>query len=89
MSVEYRQMYLIYNGFVFIDENGNTFEIDDGILNEKAFCSHKYVSGTLSIHTAIGKKCRVDVYNAKRCSLCGNVIRKELLYTTTYNTCPH
>ena len=73
----------------FIDENGNTFEIDDGILNEKAFCSHKYVSGTLSIHTAIGKKCRVDVYNAKRCSLCGNVIRKELLYTTTYNTCPH
>ena len=73
----------------FTDENGNIFEINDDISNEKAYCTHKYVSGTQSDHMIIGKKCRIDVYNAKRCSLCGNVILKEHLHATTYNICPH
>ncbi len=73
----------------FTDENGNIFETDAGISKEKSACIHKYVSGTLSNHTIIGKKCTVDVYKAKRCSLCRNVIRKEHLYTITYDICPH
>ena len=52
----------------FTDENGNIFEIDDGISNDKAYCTHKYVSGTQSYHTTIGKGCRMDVYSAGRCT---------------------
>ncbi len=73
----------------FTDDNGNIFEIDDDISNEKAYCTHKYVSGKQSVHTTSGKECRIDVYSARRCTLCGNVLRKERLYTASYDICPH
>ena len=73
----------------FTDDNGNIFEIDDDISNEKAYCTHKYVSGRQSVHTTSGKECRIDVYSARRCTLCGNVLRKERLYTASYDICPH
>ena len=73
----------------FTDDNGNIFEIDDDISNEKAYCTHNYVSGKQSVHTTSGKECRIDVYSARRCTLCGNVLRKERLYTASYDICPH
>lgn len=73
----------------FIDENGNVFEIDNGSSKEKSICLHAYIPGTVSIHNIVGKGCRIEVYNASRCNLCGKVVIKEHRSTIYNDICLH
>lgn len=71
----------------FQDMQGNIY-IGEGRQEQRA-CSHTYVNGTSSKHEKSGESCTVYVYNARRCSKCGNEIKGSLEYELKYPKCPH
>lgn len=71
----------------FQDLQGNIY-IGEGRQGQRA-CSHTYVNGTSSRHVKSGDHCTIYVYNARRCSKCGNVISDSLAYELKYPKCPH
>ena len=71
----------------FQDMQGNIY-IGEGRQEQKA-CSHTYVNGTQHEHEKRGDSCTIYVYNARRCSKCGNVINESLAYELKYPKCPH
>lgn len=73
---------------IFIDENGNIYPLDDETMPRRG-CSHDWQNGTAAEHSKNGSGCAVRVYNAQRCSKCGDLILGSLISTTTYTTCPH
>jgi len=75
----------------FTDEEGNIFPVpEEGVETPYRGCNHDFVSGTYTDHrkTSDGG-CVVEQYRAQRCSLCGTIIRGDLISTTTYVKCPH
>ena len=57
---------------------------------EQAECSHVIEKGLLKVHQADAKNgCHIKTYDAKRCSKCGLLIKKELSYASDYASCPH
>lgn len=73
----------------FTDGEGNVYPIydDEGI---STYCNHVYDSGTAQYHLKLsGGGCRVDEYYADRCVKCGQIIRGDLISTTTWVKCPH
>ncbi len=73
---------------IFIDENGKIYPVYDEII-PKIGCSHNWQSGNFSEHIKSGGGCTVKVFDAQRCSKCGDIIKGELISTTTFTTCPH
>ncbi|MDE6204030.1 MAG: M56 family metallopeptidase [Lachnospiraceae bacterium] len=73
---------------IFIDENGKIYPIYDEVTPKRG-CSHSWQNGTFSEHIKSGGGCMVRVYDAQRCSKCGDVIVGELTNTVTFTTCPH
>ena len=71
----------------FQDLQGNIY-IDERRQEQRA-CSHTYVNGTKQEHKKSGESCTVYVYNARKCSKCGNVIKDSLAYELKYPKCPH
>lgn len=73
----------------FIDEEGNVYPVleDDGI---SPHCNHVYVEGTERVHHSYSNGgCEVRAYNSQMCAKCGQVLRGDLISTTTWVTCPH
>ena len=73
----------------FIDEEGNVYPIaeDEGI---EPYCNHTFVSGKGEYHIKLSDGgCKVNIFQAQRCSKCGYVIQGDLLNTITYKVCPH
>ena len=53
-------------------------------------CSHAMEKGLLKMHqTDVKNGCHIKAYDAKRCSKCGLLIKKELSYASDYAACPH
>lgn len=73
----------------FIDEEGNIYPVEENI-SVCATCEHTYVSGKVASHTVHSDgSCTVTYYEAKRCSLCGNVVKGAKLYDVNFDTCTH
>lgn len=73
----------------FIKDNGEIIIITEK-LSTQIFCNHTYVSAKQRTHTTNPSGgCIVKIYNAKYCTLCGTVIRGDLISTHTYVSCPH
>jgi len=73
----------------FTDEDGRVFPIHEGI-STYATCSHSYVAGTAQYHQKNANgSCVISIYNAKRCTKCGGVIKMSLISQNTYNPCKH
>lgn len=73
----------------FIDEEGNIYPVleDDGI---SPHCNHVYVSGRERLHRSFSDGgCEVREFYAQQCAKCGQVIRGDLISTTTWVKCPH
>lgn len=75
----------------FVDEEGEIYPYsDEDIITTYRSCSHDFVSGTANEHTKYSDgSCKVVVYRAQRCGICGYVIRGEVIKTVTYTVCPH
>ena len=76
---------------VFIDSSGIVYPIyEDADAGTDATCTHTYVSGTVQEHKKNSDgSCILKVYNAQRCTKCGNVVLGSLISSTKYTTCPH
>lgn len=75
----------------FVDMEGNIYQYsDEDIVTTYRSCSHDFVSGTSREHNSYSDgSCKVRVYRAQRCDICGYVIRGDLISTTTFVVCPH
>lgn len=71
----------------FQDEVGNIYPINEDTI--KKGCAHSYVNGKVNEHVKNGNSCNIYVYDAKRCSKCGLVVRGELISKTEYPKCIH
>ena len=78
---------------VFTNEAGETYLYDNSELNSenqmRLTCLHTYQAGTHSTHEKSGDGCVVIVYNAKRCSKCGNLVIGSEIERHSYKVCPH
>lgn len=81
---------VIYNAWddtIIIDNDGNTYEIGN---QERASCKHHYVTCTFGEHKKYSDgSCTTYLYEADKCTECGNKINKELIGETSYKKCPH
>ncbi|MDE7199926.1 MAG: hypothetical protein K2O15_13740 [Lachnospiraceae bacterium] len=84
------EMKIIYNK-QFVDEEGKIYPYsDEETITTYRSCNHDFVSGTANDHTKYSDgSCKVVVYRAQRCGICGYVIRGEVTKTVTYTVCPH
>lgn len=82
------------NGFASMDF-GDYFETEDGTLEKidlnlpEARHTHTYVKGLFYSHIPQGTGCKMECFNAKKCSLCGYTVVYDLISTTVYAKCPH
>ena len=75
----------------FVDMQGNIFPVKDTV-NESLYrgCNHNYVSGTAHKHIKNSDgSCRIITYNAERCSICGNILKSDIISEFKYTICPH
>lgn len=76
--------------FEFVDENGNAYSVEEQDAVVYATCQHQYVSGTYKGHIKDANGgCTVTLYEASRCTLCGNVVTGKKISTTYYEVCTH
>lgn len=76
-----------WNDKIIVDNEGNTYEIGN---EERALCKHHYVSCTFGEHKKYSDgSCKTYLYEADKCTECGNLINKELVGETSYKKCPH
>ena len=74
----------------FVDEDGNVYSVEEQDAVVYAVCQHQYVSGTFKEHIKDANGgCTVTLYEASRCSLCGNVVIGKKIYTLHYEVCTH
>lgn len=76
--------------FFFVDDVGNVYNLNEKEIVSKLSCTHKYVSGTSSLHKKDSNGgCKTTYYESWRCSLCGNIKLGKEINTLTYKKCPH
>ncbi len=78
----------------FVGEEGNIYEVMESDINGDiticATCNHTYISGRYQRHVPKSDGgCTIYVYEAQRCTQCGNVDIGEMIYQLSYITCPH
>lgn len=83
----------VENDTFFMDGAGNVYSDIDADGKEAVVygrCSHTYVNGTYARHTKFSDgSCKIDYYEGKRCSKCGDIVFGSLVSTTAYVKCPH
>lgn len=77
---------ILYDDYC-IDEFGREYPVNEE--NAVIACKHSYVPVIRQIHTKMGEGCKIDYYNAKRCSKCGRIVTQSLNNTSTWTKCPH
>ena len=76
-----------WNDKVIVDNEGNTYKIGN---QERASCKHNYVSCTFGEHEKHSDgSCTTYLYEADKCTKCGNKINEELVNELSYKKCPH
>lgn len=85
-----KEMNIVYDK-QFVDEKGEIYPYsDEETITTYRSCSHDFVSGTANEHTKYSDgSCKVIVYRARRCNICGYVNRDDVIKTVTYKVCPH
>lgn len=85
-----KEMKIVYDK-QFVDEEGEIYPYsEEETITTYRSCSHDFASGTANEHTKYSDgSCKVIVYRAQRCDICGYVIRGEVIKTVTYTVCPH
>lgn len=85
-----KEMNIVYDK-QFVDEEGEIYPYsDEETITTYRSCSHDFVSGTANEHTKYSDgSCKVIVYRARRCNICGYVNRDDVIKTVTYKVCPH
>lgn len=74
----------------FIDEEGNIYPVSADQQTAYAVCNHAYVSGKYQIHTKkTNGGCTVTQYIGQYCNRCGDCISGEVIWTLSYEKCPH
>lgn len=74
---------------IFVYEDGTQI-IVSGEISPYALCNHNLVSGYFQTHKANSTGgCRINEYNAKRCTKCGYIEVGSLYATHTYTVCTH
>ncbi|MDO4340769.1 MAG: M56 family metallopeptidase [Eubacteriales bacterium] len=77
----------------FTDENGNREPVSPNQLtaNEQTrSCTHAWKNGTITQHIRNSdKSCDIIIYNAKKCSKCGNEILGSIKNTIHFSKCTH
>lgn len=81
------------DGWVFFNGEGDMIEVLDG-LNPDAdlyvVCVHNYVSGEATKHTKYSdNSCKVEYFEAQKCSKCGDTKLGKLLDVITHLSCCH
>lgn len=79
---------------VFVDEDGMVWETGsfqaERSGQERVSCQHSYKSGTIVEHSKKSDgSCTEISYNAKRCTICGYIVKGSRISTLTYDKCPH
>lgn len=79
---------------VFVDEDGMVWETGsfraERIGQERVSCQHSFKSGTIVEHSKKSDgSCTETSYNAKRCTICGYIVKGSRISTLTYDKCPH
>lgn len=73
----------------FIDEEGNTYNVDS-LPAREACQNHHYVNGKIREHIKNSNgSCEVKYYEGKRCSVCGHTVYGRLTDSEYHETCPH
>ena len=79
-----------YSGFLFVDKNGNVYDMNRGNESSKAICAHRYVEGIVTKHIPDGQGgCTFKEYEAQVCELCHSVKNGNLISAHIYKNCPH
>ena len=73
----------------FTDGTGAIYQIHKQDYTEHGMCNHKYIQGTLGVHSKTDHGCSITEYDAIRCSLCAYIFKKEETNVITYKKCPH
>ena len=73
----------------FTDGTGEIYQIHKQDYTEHGMCNHKYIQGTLGVHSRTDHGCSITEYDAIRCSLCAYIFKKEETNVITYKKCPH
>ena len=74
----------------FVDEEGNIYPITANQQTPYVVCNHAYVSGKYQIHTKkTNGGCTVTQYEGQYCNRCGDCISGEVIWTLSYEKCPH
>lgn len=72
---------------IITDNDGNIYEIGN---QNRASCRHNYVSCTFGDHKIYSDgTCITYIYEANKCTKCGNKINEELTGELSYKKCPH
>lgn len=76
---------------IFISDDNERYPItEDDYMDTRALCIHEFVTGVLNSHEPNNSGgCTMYVYDAKKCIKCNYLVVNDLLYTATYNPCPH
>ena len=76
--------------FVFTENNGKEMTFTKEIQNSRVSCAHTYVTGEYKKHIRNSTGgCKIIIYRAKRCSICGSIQIIKRLNTLDYEKCNH
>lgn len=80
-------------GWVFFNDEGEVIVVLGELnhdLEAHSSCAHEYVAGKTTKHSKYSdNSCKMEYYEAKRCSKCGDIKLGKLLDVITHSSCPH
>ena len=80
-------------GWVFFNDEGEVIVVSGELnhdLEAHSSCAHEYVAGKTTKHSKYSdNSCKMEYYEAKRCSKCGDIKLGKLLDVITHSSCPH
>ena len=75
---------------VFEGEDGTIYYYDTEIVEPlETSCIHEYIDGKYNLHIVNDGSCILNIYKAKRCVKCGDLISGEKTNRVTYSPCIH
>ncbi|MDE7478695.1 MAG: M56 family metallopeptidase, partial [Lachnospiraceae bacterium] len=80
-------------GWIFWDDEGEIIDVQDGFnidAEVHSTCKHEYKDYKATVHYKYSdNSCKIEYYEAQKCSKCGNLKLGDLISTATYVSCPH
>lgn len=81
---------IIHGKNVFEGEDGTVYYYDaEENVTSKAVCAHNYINGRYNQHIINGDGCQLNIYEAQRCTECGDLKIGKKINAVVYEICPH